>query len=91
MTTLTEQQSRALACFVSCVVEDLNPSLQANSQPHNGEAEYVVLLGRRGVAGLIHEDLEAVLRIATEHGGPDPEGEHDAQAAKGRAKPRASA
>lgn len=67
--TPTEQQNAALAAFVACVVARLNPTLRAHTQPYSGEGEYEVLIGGRGVAGVVHEDIEAVLRIAKEHGG----------------------
>jgi hypothetical protein len=121
----TEQQNQALRAFVACTVAGLNPSLHAYTKPHNGAGEYEIIIGGRGMAGIIHEDIEAILRIATEYGGraffhvedrtpgfltegvsrdglcivwpgrppsgPDPEGEHDAQAAQGRRKARAEA
>lgn len=113
MSAPTEQQNAALATFVACVVEGLNPTLTAHTKPVNGEAEYDVLIGGRGLQGVIHEDIETVLHIATEHGGrafihhadklgegclcivwpgrrpdgPDPAGEHAAQAESGRRKP----
>lgn len=116
----TEHQNRAMACFVECVVEKLNPTLNAITEPRSGEAEYNVLLGT-SMSGIIHEDIAKVLRIAERHGGrafisraetaepfskdrplaivwpgrrpdgPDPEHEHDRQAAQGRRKPRSGA
>lgn len=66
--TPTEQQNAALAAFVACVVAKLNPSLNAHTERRNGKAEYEVLIGA-GSAGVIHDQIEAVLRIATDHGG----------------------
>lgn len=66
--TPTEQQNAALAVFVECVVAGLNPSLHAHTQPRSGAATYDVLIGRSGDAGIIHEDIKTVLRIASDHG-----------------------
>lgn len=65
----TEQQNAALAAFVSCVVARLNPTLRCHTGKWNGGGEYELLVGGRGMSGIIHEDIEAVLAIATQHGG----------------------
>lgn len=66
--TPTEQQNAALAVFVECVVEGLNPSLHAHTQPRGGAAAYDVLIGRSDNNGIIHEQIVTVLRIAESHG-----------------------
>lgn len=66
--TPTEHQNAALGAFVACVVAGLNPSMNAQTYPVTGTAEYQVLIGG-GMVGVTHDQIETVLRIATEHGG----------------------
>lgn len=63
----TDHQSAALAAFVECVVGHLNPSLRAFTKPANGGCEYEIVIGGTG-RGILHEQIEEVLRIATKHG-----------------------
>lgn len=64
-----EQLHLAQHAFTACVDANLNPSLEAETFPFEGNAEYAVVVGRRGMRGLIHEEIDAILRIAAEHEG----------------------
>ncbi len=67
--TAVKQFDAAVAAFTECAAAQLNPTLQAHTLPVNGDAEYDVIIGGRGLQGVLHEEIAAVLAIAERHGG----------------------
>lgn len=64
-----DQLANAQLAFRAAALAGMQPVLTCNGHPHVDVAEFDVVLGGRSLVGVLHEQIEQALTIATVHGG----------------------
>lgn len=64
-----EQIHSAMHAWAACLDAKLNPELESLDKPYDGLAEFMVSVNGRGMEGIVHENIEKALQIASDHGG----------------------
>jgi hypothetical protein len=64
-----EQLDKAQAAFAEAATAGMQPTLVCDGFPRHQLAEFSIGLNPNPMAGLIHEELEEALKIATRNGG----------------------